>query len=256
MWGADLEQIEIRLGAHRSQDETMLEYVRNDYDLHAKTTVELFDDIREAVMAKFGAITPEALHWVKAEFPKERGKCKNFNFSIQYGAGPKRAAQTLGCSEEKGADAIERFHRAYPGFSRYMEAQHTTARNRGFIRTMLMRYCHLPHANSSSFRARKQAERQAVNYGIQGSAADVIMLAMILIDRDPKLKKFDVEMLLQVHDELLFEGPGGLGEAGNKEVSEQIRKLMSDPFTPFGLKYPTVPIGADVKSGDNWGEIH
>jgi DNA polymerase-1 len=260
----DLAQIEMRIMAHRSQDPVMLWLVRKDYDMHAMSLYFVDPDVQAATDAEFGAPSPiaeaggmavpspEALKWIKGKFEKQRARAKNFNFSIQYGATAVRAAVTMGCTVEQGQEAIDRYMGNYVGAARFFERQREKARANGYVRTLLGRYCHLPHATSRSFGMRKAAERQAVNYDIQGSAADVIMMAMLLCDADPELERLGAELHLQVHDELLFTGPSENAD----RIAKRAKQLMEDPYSPFGIAPMTVPTAAEAGIGYDWLSAH
>lgn len=262
---ADYSQIEVRVMAHRSQDPTLLRFVVSGGDAHSLTAWFIMPEIgleAEArdIIERFGT-DPEAsaeqpsmegLNEIKKTFKDERDKSKTLNFAIQYGAGAPRAASVFGISETAGQRAIDRYMDGYSGVAIFMDKRHKQARTNGYIRTVFGRYSHLPHAQGKSFALRKAAERQSVNYDIQGSARDVIMAGMLLLDRDQRLKDLGAEMVLQVHDELMFDVP----DANVDEVKRIVKEVMEDPYTPFGLQPLTVPTVAEVGSGKSWGTAH
>lgn len=247
--GGDLSQIELIIAAHLSQDRVMLQYIREGLDLHSYTAYSVVPWLRAEVDAKFGGVTKEALKWVKKDHGNLRDRAKTLNYAVQYGAGQKRAASIFGTSEEEGAEAISRYMNGYIGMSAFIDAQHKRARRDGHVRTVLKRYCHLPHANSASFGMRKRAERQSVNYSIQGGAGDIISLGMLLIEDNPRLKELGYEMTLQIHDEITGEAPADAAQ----ECQGIIQELMSNPYEAFGLKPLSVPTPAAVGIGTTWG---
>lgn len=247
--GGDLSQIELIIAAHLSQDRVMLQYIREGLDLHSYTAYSVVPWLRAEVDAKFGGVTKEALKWVKKDHGNLRDRAKTLNYAVQYGAGQKRAASIFGTSEEEGAQAISRYMNGYTGMAAFIDAQHKRARRDGHVRTVLKRYCHLPHANSASFGMRKRAERQSVNYSIQGGAGDIISLGMLLIEDNPRLKELGYEMTLQIHDEITGEAPADAAQ----ECQGIIQELMSNPYEAFGLKPLSVPTPAAVGIGTTWG---
>lgn len=257
--GGDLSQIELRVAAHLSGDPTFLKFLMEDWDLHAKTAVAAIPSLEAEVLRKFGDVTKEALAWVKevskdpsSPFFNARDNGKTTNFAVQYGAGKSRAASIFGVSDDGGQAIIDGYNRAYPGMAAFIQMQHERARKLGHVRTVLRRYCHLPHAQSSSFGMRRRAERQSVNYSIQGGAADIIGLGMLLIDGDEYLADCGYELTLQIHDELLGEVPKEHAE----EAAKLVKEYMSDPYPYFGLKPLKLPTPASVAVGTSWGDVH
>lgn len=260
--GADYSQIEVRVMAHRSQDPNMLEFVRAGGDQHSLTLYGLLPAIGEReivahIQKEWGGPTKDALKWLKANHGDLRDKGKTLSFAIQYGAGKKRAASVFGVDEDTGQRAIDAYFNTYPGVARLMERREEQAMNYGYIRTYIGRYCHIPHALPGSGAPRwlrNKAKRQATNFDIQGSARDILMLAMILLDEDPRLKELGENMILQVHDELLFEGQDD--EAVGAEAEARIKKVMENPYGPFGFRPMTVDTIAETGQGYTWGTTH
>lgn len=251
----DLASIEPRVLAHRSQDARMLEFMREDGDMHSLTLYYVLDDtghgdIRAEVDARFGGPTREALAWLKATHPKLRAKAKTLGLGIQYGSGAAKAGSIFGVDREAGAAAIRRYEEAWPGVARYKADQVQFARAHGYIKSLLGRRLHQPNARSPVRALRAAAERQIGNHGIQGGAADVIKLAMLLVETDDELRDCGAEMLLQVHDELVFEAPAETAAY----VEARAKELMQDPYTAFGLTGLTVPTVAEGGVGDNWAD--
>jgi DNA polymerase-1 len=262
---ADYSQIEVRMMAHRSGDPTMKRFVENDGDQHSLTAWAVMEyvglkKLKEEILQKYGT-DPEAkkpqpsvegLAWIKANHKGLRDSGKTMNFAIQYGAGEQRAASVFGIPVEAGKKVIDVYFDTYEGLGPFMAKRRKQAAVKGYIRTMFGRYCHLPHASGRSFALRKRAERQAVNYDIQGSARDVIMAGMLLIDRDPVLKKLKAEMVLQVHDELLFTVP----KENMEKALTRIKEVMEDPYSPFGFAPMSVKTVAEIGHGLSWGTAH
>ena len=225
---ADYSQIELRLMAAMSGDEAMLEAFRRGEDIHRDTASRVYD-----VMPAF--VTPE-----------QRSKCKMVNFGIIYGISAFGLSQRLRVSRKEASELIETYFRLYPRVKEYMAKAIALARERGYAETVLGRRRTLRDINSRNATARQSAERDAVNTPIQGSAADLIKIAMVKIDRELKAGNLRAKMVLQIHDELVFDCPRD--EAGR--VKEIVRREMSSAYD-FG-----VPLDVGIGEGDNWLEAH
>ena len=225
---ADYSQIELRLMAAMSGDEAMLEAFRRGEDIHRDTASRVYD-----VMPAF--VTPE-----------QRSKCKMVNFVIIYGISAFGLSQRLRVSRKEASELIETYFRLYPRVKEYMAKAIALARERGYAETVLGRRRTLRDINSRNATARQSAERDAVNTPIQGSAADLIKIAMVKIDRELKAGNLRAKMVLQIHDELVFDCPRD--EAGR--VKEIVRREMSSAYD-FG-----VPLDVGIGEGDNWLEAH
>jgi DNA polymerase-1 len=227
MLSADYSQIELRVLAHLSGDPTLIDAFRRGEDIHARTAAEVL-----------GRRTDE----VDAE---ARRLAKVINFGIIYGMGPQRLAGELGISLKEASDYIKRYFERLPGVHTYLEQSLAQARERGWVATMYGRRRYLPELNSPQGGARAQAERIAVNTPLQGTAADLIKLAMIRLDATIKEQKWSARIVLQVHDELLLELPHGerepVAEAACREM-EAVAELR-------------VPLKVDLKWGPNWAEL-
>ena len=225
---ADYSQIELRLMAAMSGDEAMLAAFRNGEDIHRDTASRVYD-----VMPAF--VTPE-----------QRAKCKMVNFGIIYGISAFGLSQRLKVPRKEAADLIETYFKLYPKVKVYMEAAISKAREKGYAETVLGRRRTLRDINSRNATARQAAERDAINTPIQGSAADLIKVAMVKVDKALKAENLRAKMVLQIHDELVFDVP--LGEA--EKVKEIVTREMTTALD-FG-----VPLEVGIGIGDNWLEAH
>jgi len=225
---ADYSQIELRLMAAMSGDEAMLAAFRNGEDIHRDTASRVYD-----VMPAF--VTPE-----------QRAKCKMVNFGIIYGISAFGLSQRLKVPRKEAADLIETYFKLYPKVKVYMDAAIAKAREKGYAETVLGRRRTLRDINSRNATARQAAERDAINTPIQGSAADLIKVAMVKVDKALKAENLRAKMVLQIHDELVFDVP--LGEA--EKVQEIVTREMTTALD-FG-----VPLEVGIGIGDNWLEAH
>ena len=225
---ADYSQIELRLMAAMSGDEAMLEAFRNGADIHRETAGRVFD-----VMP--GLVTDE-----------QRAKCKMVNFGIIYGISAFGLSQRLKIPRREAADLIETYFRLYPKIRLFMENAVTTAREKGYAETILGRRRTLRDINSRNATVRQAAERDAINTPIQGSAADLIKCAMVRVDAALKAERLRTKMVLQIHDELVFDTPKDEAE----KVCEIVKREMSSALD-FG-----VPLDVSIGVGDNWLEAH
>ena len=225
---ADYSQIELRLMAAFSKDAAMLDAFRNGEDIHRDTASRVYD-----VMPMF--VTPE-----------QRAKCKMVNFGIIYGISAFGLSQRLGVSRKEAASLIDTYFRLYPKVREYMESAIAAAREKGYATTILGRRRTLRDINSRNATARQSAERDAINTPIQGSAADLIKVAMVKVDRALKAERLRTKMVLQIHDELVFDTP--LDEVDR--VKEIVRREMTGALD-FG-----VPLDVGIGVGRNWLDAH
>jgi DNA polymerase-1 len=225
---ADYSQIELRLMAAFSGDAAMLAAFRNGEDIHRDTASRVYD-----VMPAF--VTPE-----------QRAKCKMVNFGIIYGISPFGLSQRLGVSRKEASDLIETYFRLYPKVREYMDSAIAAARSNGYATTILGRRRTLRDIASRNATARQAAERDAINTPIQGSAADLIKIAMVKVDRAMKEARLRARMVLQIHDELVFDTP--LDEV--ERVKEIVRREMTGAID-FG-----VPLDVGIGVGYNWLDAH
>ncbi|MBR3937110.1 MAG: DNA polymerase I [Bacteroidaceae bacterium] len=227
-FSADYSQIELRIMAHLSQDENMIEDFKLGHDIHAATAAKVFHKPIDQV--------------TKAE----RSKAKTANFGIIYGISAFGLAQRMGVSRTEAKELIENYFKTYSGIKNYMDKSIEQARAKGYIETILKRKRYLPDINSHNATVRGFAERNAINAPIQGSAADIIKIAMIAIYRRFRQEKIKSTMILQVHDELNFNVVPGEEEKVEKIVIEEMQKAW--PMS--------VPLIADCGWGDNWLQAH
>ena len=227
-FSADYSQIELRIMAHLSQDQNMIEDFKLGHDIHAATAAKVFhkkiDDVTKS----------------------ERSKAKTANFGIIYGISAFGLAQRMGVSRTEAKDLIENYFKTYSGIKNYMDRSIQEARAKGYIETILKRKRYLPDINSHNATVRGFAERNAINAPIQGSAADIIKIAMIAIYRRFRDENIKSTMILQVHDELNFNVVPGEEETVEKIVIEEMQKAW--PMS--------VPLIADCGWGNNWLEAH
>jgi DNA polymerase-1 len=225
---ADYSQIELRLIAAISEEENMIKAFQDGKDIHASTASKLFNIPLEEVTKI------------------QRSQAKTVNFGILYGQGAFALAEQTGLSRKEAKEMIESYYETYPKLKKYMTDQVIKAQEMGYVETILHRKRHLKDINSANFVVKAHAERNAVNAPIQGSAADVIKLAMIKIDEKFTEKKLKTKMLLQVHDELVFEAP--------EEELETVKALIKEEME--SAYKTTVPLLVEVGVGDNWLEAH
>jgi DNA polymerase-1 len=223
---ADYSQIELRILAHYSEDAAFVEAFRAGVDIHRQTAALIF------------GVTPE-------EVTREmRDRAKTTNFAIIYGIGPFSLAGRLGISQAEAKTFIEQYFERFPGVRRYLDEQIEFGRTHGYVETITGRRRYIPEITSRNFNVRAFGERAATNAPIQGSSADLIKIAMIRIHDDLKRDSGGARMLLQVHDELLFEVPRGGAEALLERVRERMENAMQ----------LNVPLRVESGTGTNWLE--
>ncbi|HLD27551.1 MAG TPA: DNA polymerase I, partial [Patescibacteria group bacterium] len=222
---ADYSQIELRIIASLANDEKMMAAFKKDEDIHARTAA----DINKIEIAE---VTRQ-----------QRRAAKEINFGVIYGLGSTGLAQRAGISRDEAKEFIEKYFNNYPRVKKWLDQTKELAARDGFVETLLGRRRYLPEINSGVQMIRSAAERMAVNAPIQGTAADLLKLAMIKIHRDlPKVSQ-ETKMLLTVHDELVFEAP-------DKDVAKVIKFVKDSMENVYTLK---VPIKTEVNFADNWG---
>ena len=225
---ADYSQIELRIIAALSQEENMMTAFKNGEDIHASTAAKVFNvDIKEVTRA-------------------QRSNAKTVNFGIVYGVSAFGLSNQTDLNRSEAKELIDTYYETYPKLKAYMSAQVDFAREHGYVETVLGRRRYLKDINSRNAMVRSGAERNAVNAPIQGSAADIIKLAMINIHKRFKKEKFKSKMLLQVHDELVFDA--------HKEEIEIIKPIIKyEMENAFKM---AVPLDVEVGLGSNWLEAH
>lgn len=222
---ADYSQFELRLGACISGDEGMIEAFNKDEDIHAQTAAEIYKiPVSEATKS-------------------QRSSVKEVNFGILYGLGPHALSQSTGMSFGEARDFISRYFEIRPKLKEYIEKTRKMAAEQGYVETLLGRRRPTPDVHSSNFAVREAAYRAAVNMPLQGSAADIMKLAMVAVAG--KLEP-DSRMLLQIHDSLILEVPKAKAEA----VGQMVKQTMETVYTKLPVK-----LKADVSIGKNWGEL-
>ncbi len=225
---ADYSQIELRVAAHLSGDENMIRAFKEDIDIHSMTAASVFGVGLED-------ITPDM-----------RRQAKVINFATIYGVSPFGLSQQAEIGVKEAAEFIRIYFETYPGIKRYVDSTIAFAREHGYVKTLLGRKREIFEINSQTSFRREGAERAAINTPIQGTSADMIKIAMIHIADTFKKKKMKTKMILQVHDELVFEVP----EAELAQVEKIVRDRMADAIDL------SLPVKVDIGIGKNWEEAH
>ncbi|KWR86795.1 MULTISPECIES: DNA polymerase I [Pseudomonas] len=225
---ADYSQIELRIMAHLAQDEGLLDAFRHDRDVHRATAAEVFG-------LPLDEVTPE-----------QRRRAKAINFGLIYGMSAFGLAKQIGVERKEAQAYIDRYFARYPGVLAYMERTRAQAAEQGYVETLYGRRLYLPEIGSKNAAMRKAAERTAINAPMQGTAADIMKLAMVAVDDWLQASGIDARVILQVHDELVLEVREDLVE----EVSAKLRDLMGK------AAQLAVPLIVETGSGSNWDEAH
>jgi DNA polymerase-1 len=225
---ADYSQIELRIMAHLSDDEGLLSAFARGLDVHRATAAEIF------------AVTPEAVS------SEQRRYAKVINFGLIYGMSAFGLAANLGIERSAASSYIERYFARYPGVRRYMDETKQRAKEQGYVETVFGRRLWLPEINSAQKQRRDGAERAAINAPMQGTAADLIKMAMIAVQQWIEREAAPARLVLQVHDELVLEVP----LASLEPVRERLRGLMT------GIAQLKVPLEVEVGAGPNWDQAH
>lgn len=262
----DYEQLEMRILAHMSGDPTLCNAILNGLDVHSSTAATMFKVPYEDIMAArakddrigeakknakmFNTPMPtESLSVEEKRLVGYRKIAKTINFGLMYGQGANKLASTVGVDITEARVLIDTYFRTFPLISRYFARAIATARQNGYCATILGRRRPVPLLNSSIHMEQAEAERKVKNTPIQGTAAEIVKLAMIKIYEDVLIAASGLRMLLQVHDELVFEGPTAAVQ--DPEINRRISHYMSHPFDTFDL---AVPLDTSFKSGINWYE--
>ncbi len=224
---ADYSQIELRILAHLSEDPGLMEAFRKDEDIHAATASQVFSVPIDQVTAD------------------QRRRAKVFNFGVLYGLSEFGLSTREGISREEAAEFIETYFAQYPKVRDWREQVVQSCREQGYAETMVGRKRLIPEIHSSNGQVRAAAERVAINMPVQGTASDIIKIAMNRIDAELRERGLATKMILQVHDELIFEGPAKERDA----IQEMVLRIM-----PESIEL-AVPLKVDVKVGKNWGEL-
>ena len=225
---ADYSQIELRIMAHLSKDEGLMNAFRDNLDVHTATAAEVFK-------VELGEVTSD-----------QRRSAKAINFGLIYGMGAQKLGKDIGVDTKTAKACIDVYFARYPGVREYMERTRAQAADQGYVETFFGRRLYLPDINSNKPQERAAAERTAINAPMQGTAADIIKKAMVLVDNWLADSGLDAKVILQVHDELVLE----VREDLVAEVSEKIRQHMS------AAAQLDVPLLVEVGVGNNWDEAH
>jgi DNA polymerase-1 len=225
---ADYSQIELRILAHLSQDETLMEAFQREEDIHARTASEIFGVPMERVT------------------PSMRREAKVINFGIIYGMSAYGLSQQLGAELKIAQTYIDEYFKKYPKVQTYIENSLEEARQKGYVTTLLHRRRYLPDIHSPTAAIRQASERMATNTPLQGTAADIIKLAMIHIQNRIEELSLSTKMIMQVHDELVFEVP-------EEELQKALPMIQDEMETVMEL---SVPLKVSIHSGKNWAEVH
>lgn len=225
---ADYSQIELRIMAHLSGDKGLLEAFKHDIDVHRATAAEVFGTSVDKVSNE------------------ERRRAKAINFGLIYGMSAFGLGKQLGIGRNEAQEYVDLYFERYPGVAKFMESTKELARDKGYVQTVFGRRLYLPDIKHSNAQRRQYAERTAINAPMQGTAADIIKMAMIKTDSWIRKSDLDVRMIMQVHDELVF-------EVKSKDVKEALSEISRCMESVANLK---VPLKVDAGSGDNWDEAH
>ena len=225
---ADYSQIELRLLAHISKDTAMRDAFLSGVDFHTATASQVFNTPVEEVTAR------------------QRSNAKAVNFGIVYGISAWSLAGDIGVSTSEAKEYMDAYYEKYPGVRQYMEDIKEKAREDGYVVTLYQRRRYLPELKSSNFNTRSFGERVALNMPIQGTAADIIKLAMVNVANRLKKEKLEGKLILQVHDELIVECPEKEAETVSKLLAEEMENVI----------HLSVPLSVEVKTGHTWHEAH
>lgn len=258
---ADYGQLELRILAHMANCQSMLTAFKLGGDFHSRTALGMYDNIQDAIArgdcllewdgsSEDGTWTPPPAPLLKDMFAAERRKAKVLNFSIAYGKTAHGLSKDWGVSLTEAEDTVKRWYSDRPEVRSWQEDQYDSAETNGYVCTILGRRRQLPDARSKNKAHRAHAMRAAINTPIQGSAADVATAAMLRIDADERLRDMGWKLLLQVHDEVILEGPKESADAAQAVVVE----CMRSPFGDAGGDPLRVELVVDSKYAETWYE--
>ncbi len=228
MVAIDYSQIELRIMAHLSGDDGLVSAFEAGEDIHRATAAEVFGLYAEEVTSD------------------QRRSAKAINFGLLYGMSAFGLAKQLGIDRPSAQLYMNTYFARYPGVQTYMDETRESAKEKGFVETLFGRRLYLPEINARNGMRRQAAERTAINAPMQGTAADIIKLAMIEVDRWILEQSNAIRMIMQVHDELVFEIPHELLEPASKTLKEIMESAAN----------LSIPLVADVGQGDNWDQAH
>ncbi|WP_104490463.1 DNA polymerase I [Acinetobacter indicus] len=223
---ADYSQIELRLMAHFSQDDALVDAFNHGQDVHRRTAAEVLNIALEDVT------------------PDQRRQAKAVNFGLLYGMSEFGLIRQLGFTREESQNYIKQYFQRYPGIYEYMQRTRQVALEQGFVETLTGRRLYTPDIDARNMMVRKAAERAAINAPLQGSAADIIKMAMVEVDK--MLPRDQAKMLLQVHDELVFEVDADVADELAPKLAEMMQSVIK----------LSVPLVVEVGKGQNWDEAH
>jgi DNA polymerase-1 len=223
---ADYSQIELRVMAHLSQDQTLIDSFLQNEDIHARTASEVFGVPMEKMTKEI------------------RNQAKAINYGINYGQSPFGLSQLLGIEQKDAKDYIDRYFLKYPGVKAYLESTLEFVKNHGYVVTMFGRRRYIPDIHSRDRNVFMAAQRAAVNTPLQGSAADIIKIAMVEVQKEIEDQKWGARMIMQVHDELVFE----VSEEEKETVARMVKSKMEN------VCKIAVPLTVDLSIGKNWRE--
>lgn len=224
---ADYSQLELRILTHITHDEVMMEAYKNNEDIHAKTAQLVFH-------AK-----------TDAEIKEKRRLAKIVNFGIAYAVEAFGLSQRVGISRTEAKEVIQTYYNTYKGIKKFMDETPEVAREQGFVTSIFGRRRYFPSINDRNFTVRSRAEREAINMPIQGSASDIVKIAMLKVDAALKQANLETKMIMQVHDELLFESP-------ENEVEKAIPIIKQAMESAVELD---IPLNVEIGAGDNWMNV-
>lgn len=224
---ADYSQIELRVLAHLSQDAGLLRAFKSGQDIHAATASSVYGVPVDVVV------------------PDMRRIAKIMNFGVIYGLSPHGISQQTGLSAKEGKMFIEAYFGQYPGISEYIDSVKSQVKNSGYVETLIGRRRYVPEAKSSNFHVRGAGERMAINMPIQGTAADILKIAMVRIQERMDAESLRSMMIIQVHDELIFEVP--------RDELDVMKSILLE-MMPSAMNL-VVPLDIEIKTGDTWGDM-
>jgi len=246
---ADYSQLEMKVLAHMSDSKLMIEKLSKGGDYHSEVAAEMFQHVAEAVKSGEVALDSTSANGrptVKDRFPVERSQAKAVNFGIVYGKEATSIAEDMGISKIEAEQLYENWYKAKPEVRKWKDRVVKQSRKDKHMVSMLGRRRNLPFLDDEVPAWRRRSERACVNFGIQGSAADIVIASMLRVNRSKRLEQINFELVMQVHDEFVLEGP----EEYAVEASDLIREYMTDPFREHNAEFQMkLPLTVDVGIG-------
>jgi DNA polymerase-1 len=246
---ADYGQLELRLLAHITRCKSMIDAFQKGGDFHSRTAMGMYQYIKDAVdsgeiLLENPENSGEKIPTLKEKYAIERRKAKTLNFSIAYGKTAMGLSRDWEVSIEEARETLHRWYADRPEVLKWQKDTIERARSTGYTRTLMGRYRRLPDIISPRKDLRSHSERAAINTPLQGGAADVVMKAMVLLSQNERLAQIGWKMILQIHDEIIFEGP----EEGVDEAMQIIQRIMSNPLSRPLL----IDLVVDARSAKTW----